>query len=241
MRMSGSRLAPIVAGAAGLLWFWTELAPIQAGFEDMDSPAVGLKFIAAHPGSWTQAGLVLAIAAIALVATVIGMRDRFEVGAPGAPGESGESGAPERGVAVRTVSVIGLFAALFLLGHAATRLAAGPLTYVQGLDQAWGEAAYLVAQFVGVQLFGVAGAALLSIWIAGAAWLGARRGVLPQGLAVLAAVPSLRLLALPGLALLPWFLLVLAIPSAFVWLILLGAWPAGLALGRTPAPEVVTV
>lgn len=223
------RLAPLVAGAAGLLWFWSELIPVQAGFEDMDSPAVGLRFIAAFPGAWTQTGVALAISAIALVATVIGMRDRLE------------SRDDERGVAVRTVSVIGLFAALFLLGHAATRLAAGPLTYVQGLDQAWGEAAYLVTQFVGVQLFGVAGASLLAIWIAGVAWLGARRWVLPPGLAVLAAVPALRLLALPGLGILPWFLLVLAIPAAFVWLILLGAWPRGLGFGRRPTPEVAPV
>lgn len=216
-RFSAARLAPIVAGAGGLLWFWLELAPVRAGFEDTDSPAMGLKFIAAYPGAWTQAGLALAVAAFGLVATVIGMRDRLEA--------QGRFSGGDRGVAVRTVSAIGLFAALFLLGHAATRMAAGPIAYVQGLDQAWGEAAYLVSQFVGVQLFGVAGAALLAIWIAGVAWIGARRGALSPGLAVLAVVPALRLLALPGLGFLPWFLLVLAIPGAFVWLILLGVWP----------------
>lgn len=220
-RWSAARLAPIVAGVGGLLWFWLELAPIRAGFEDMDSPGVGLKFIAANPGVWTQTGLALAIAAIAMVATVIGMRDRLE---------SGADGAGDRGVAVRTISVIGLFAALFMLGHASTRLAEGPMRYVQGIEQTWGEMAYSVTQFVGVQLFGVAGASLLAMWIAGVAWLGARRGVVSRGVAILAVVPALRLVGIPGLGdILPgaWFLLVFAIPGAFVWLILLGAWPTG--------------
>ena len=219
-RSASARLAPIVAGAGGLLFFWLELAPVRAGFEDTDSPAVGLKFLAAHPGAWTQTGLVLAIAAFALIAAVIGMRDRLEAG--GRPDER------DQGVAVRTVSVIGLFAALFLLGHAATRLAAGPIAYVEQLDHAWGEMAFTVANFVGTQLFGVGGMALLAVWIAGVAWLGARRGVVPRALAILALVPALRLVAIPGMGdVLPgaWFVLVLAIPAAFVWLILLGAWP----------------
>ena len=236
-RWSAARLAPIVAGAGGLLWFWLELAPIRAGFDDMDSPGVGLKFIAAYPGVWTQTGLALAVAALALIPTVIAMRDRLE--AEGQPGHG------ERGVAVRTISVIGLFAALFLLGHAATRLAAGPIGYVQSLDQAWGEMAYSVTQFVGVQLFGVAGASLLAIWIAGVAWIGARRAALPRGLAILAVVPGFRLAAIPGLgAILPdgvWFVLVLAIPAAFVWLILLGAWPASPSPRRIANPEVAPV
>lgn len=236
-RLSAARLAPIVAGAGGLLWFWLELAPIRAGFADMDSPGVGLEFIAAYPGAWTQTGLAVAVAALALIATVVGMHDRLQ------PGTDLDD--RDRGVSVRTIGVIGLFAALFLLGHAGTRLAAGPLAYVQSLNQAWGEAAYLVTQFVGVQLFAIGGAMLLAIWIAGVAWIGGRRGVLPRGLAVFAAVPALRLLALPGTdVILPdvaWFVLVLAIPAAFVWLILLGAWPSARASQAITDPEVATV
>ena len=239
-RTSAARLAPIVAGAGGLLWFWLELAPVRAGFDDMDSPAIGLQFIAAHAGVWTQTGLALAIAALALIATVFALQDRLEAARqPGQPGQG------ERGVAVRTVSVIGLFAALFLLGHAATRLAAGPIGYVQGLDRAWGEMAYTVSQFVGVQLFGVAGASLLAIWIAGVAWIGARRAALPRGLAILAVVPALRLAAIPGLGdVLPggvWFVLLLSIPGAFVWLVLLGAWPTSRSRRPVMSPEVAPV
>lgn len=231
-----SRLAPLTAGLAGLAWFWFELAPQRTGFEDTDNPAIGLQFLAANPGAWTITGLALGVAALALVATAIAMRDRLERDAQ--PDD-------ERGVAVRTITMIGLFAALFLLGHAATRLAAGPIGYVQGLDQAWGETAYLVTQFVGTQLFGVGGAALLAMWIAGVAWIGGRRGVLPQGLAVLAVVPALRLAAIPGLgSLLPdgaWFLFLLAIPGTFVWLILLGAWPQGRGQPDSATLEVAPI
>lgn len=211
-----ARIAPLVAGLTGLAWFWFELAPQRAGFEDTDNPALGLQFIAAFPGAWVSAGVALAISAIALVATVIAMRDRLEAARPG-----------EAGVAVRTIAIIGLFAAFMLLGEAVTRLAGGPLLYVRSLDQGWGEAAYLVTQFVGAQLFGVAGVALLAGWITGITVLGLRRGVIPRALALLAVLPAVRLLAIPGFPLLPggaWFVLIAAIPAAFLWLLVLGAW-----------------
>jgi hypothetical protein len=219
---TAARLAPLVAGLAGLAWFWFELTPQQAGFEDTDNPATGLQFIAAFPGAWVSAGLALAIAAIALVATVVAVRDRLE----SAPEPNGI------GVAVRTVSTLGLFAAFMLLGQAVTRLAGGPVAYVQGLDQEWGEAAYLVTQFVGIQLFGVGGMALFALWAVGVSWLGARRGVIPRPVAILALVPGFRLVAILALlGILPvidglWLVYMASIPGAFLWLVLLGAWPA---------------
>jgi hypothetical protein len=230
-RRFAARLAPLVAGLAGLAWFWFELAPQRAGFEDTDNPATGLAFITAHPGAWVAAGLALAICSIALVATVITLRDRLE--AVPRPDRSG--------VAIRTVSTLGLFAAFMLLGQAVTRLAGGPVAYVAGLDQAWGETAYLVTQFVGVQLFGVGGMALLAVWALGAAWLGVRRGVMPGPLAALALVPGFRLAAIVGLlGILPdglWLLYMASIPGAFVWLVLLGAWPASIP-GHEPRPAI---
>lgn len=225
-----ARVAPLVAGLSGLAWFWFELAPQRAGFEDTDNPATGLAFITAFPGAWVSAGLALAVASIALVATVIATRDRLEA-----------AGSQEdRGIAVRTVFVIGLFAAFMLMGQAATRLAGGPVAYVAGLDQGWGETAYLVTQFVGIQLFGVGGLALLGAWILAVAWLGARRGVVPMPIAILALVPGMRALGIPGvLELLPqglWLLFMAAIPASFAWLVALGAWSASPALvGRRPA------
>ncbi|MES1239246.1 MAG: hypothetical protein ABUL57_00125, partial [Chloroflexota bacterium] len=124
---SSARLAPLVAGLAGLAWFWFELAPQRAGFEDTDNPATGLRFLAAHPDAWRFAGIALAIAAIALAATVISVRERLDAAAP-----------HEQGIGARLIPVLGMFAALLLLGQAITRLAGGPVVYVQGLDQRWG-------------------------------------------------------------------------------------------------------
>lgn len=229
-RGGADRLAPLVAGLAGLAWFWFELAPQRAGFEDTDNPATGLAFIAAFPGAWVSAGIALAVAAFALVATVLGVRDRLE----SVPGQN------ERGVAIGTVSTVGLFAAFMLLGEAVTRLAGGPVAYVQSLDQAWGETAYLVTQFVGAQLFGVGGLALLGMWALGAAWLGARRRMMPWPVAILALVPGLRVIAvLALLGLLPdglWLLFMVSIPGAFIWLIVLGAWPRGPVRIASPTP-----
>ena len=213
---SSTRLGPLVAGLAGLAWFWFELEPQRYGFEDTDNPAIGLKFIATHPQAWQLGGLALVIAAIALVVTVITTRDRLDA----ATGD-------QRSVGDRTLMVLGLFAAFLLLGQAITRLAGGPVAYVQGLDQQWGETAYLVTQFVGVQLFAVGGMAMLSLWIAGVAWLGARRGVVSRPVALLAIVPAVRLVAIlqvigfqpDGL----WFVYMLALPGSFVWLLALAA------------------
>lgn len=219
--LAAERVAPIVAGIAGLAWFWLELAPQRAGFEDTDDPAIGLAFINAHPSAWALAGLALGITAIALVATVLALRVRLGVTSDDA------SKRGERGVAVDTVSVIGFFAAAMLFGMSAVRMSGGPVRYVQGLDQAWGEAAYLVTQFVGIQALATGGLVLLDLWLVGVAWIGARRGVVPRFVALLAAVPALRLVGVLG----PfgievegaWALVMLAIPAAFAWLVVLGA------------------
>ena len=226
----GSRVAPIVAGLAGLAWVWFELAPQRLGFPDTDDPAMSLRFLEAHPEAWIQAGFSLAIAALALIPTVLAMRSRLRSRDLGQPSD----------LVVGTITVVGLVGAAMLLGMAAVRLAVEPVRYVHSLSQAWGETAYLVTQFVGTQLLGIAGLALLAMWIGSVAWLGARRGVMQRGLAVLAILPAFRLAALPGIRLLPegtWVLLMAAIPAAFLWLLLLGAWPpANTAPGPVPAP-----
>ena len=221
--MAGRRLldraAPVVAGLAGLGWFWAELAPQREGFPDTDDPAVSLQFLAAHPGAWTQAGLFLGIAAFALIATVLAHR-RTTV-RPASAGAEPESVWPS------FVAVVGVLSAAFLLGMAIVRLGGEPLLYVRRLDQAWGESAYLVTQFVGVHLVGIGGLLLLPLWIAGSSWLGARRGSVPSVLAWLSILPLLRLIlpalgwagfSLDGL----WPIYVVAIPASWFWLILLG-------------------
>lgn len=214
---AAERLAPIIAGIAGLAWFWAELAPQRAGFPDTDDPALGLQFINAHPVAWPLAGLALGIASIALIGTVLALRARLGP-APG-PGERPTVG-------VDAVSVVGIIAAAMLAGMAAVRMSGGPVRYVQGLDQAWGESAYLVTQLVGIQALVTGGFVLLELWIVGVAWLGVRRRVLPRAVALLAVVPAFRLISLLG----PfgieveglWPLLILAVPATFAWLVVLG-------------------
>ena len=216
--LPAERLAPIIAGIAGLVWIWMELAPVRTGYADTDNPAMGLSFLNADPLAWPLAGLAAGIASVALVATVLAMRVRL------APASS-NGGAPS--VGVDTIAVIGIMAAACLFGMAAVRMSGGPIRYVQGLDQDWGEAAYLVTQFVGTQALATGGLVLLALWLGSVAWMGARRGVIPRAVALLAVLPVLRLVGVLG----PfgieaegvWLLLVLAIPAAFAWLVLLGA------------------
>jgi hypothetical protein len=216
--LPAARLAPIGAGLAGIGWFLAELAPQGAGFADTDNPAVGLRFVAAHPTDWALAGVFLIVASLAPIVAVIALGDRLRVGVPDT------DHAPD--VALRTATVLGLVAAAFLFGHGVVRMGAGPLLYVDGLDSDWGEAAYLVTQFVGVHVLAQGGILSLTTWIVAVAWLGVRRGLLPAPLGLLALVPGIRLLAFLGpWSVLPdglWIFFLAAIPAAFAWLVLIG-------------------
>ena len=215
------RLSPVIAGIAGLVWFWAELAPQSTAYPDTDNPAQGLAFITASPTAWPLAGLALGIAAVALVATMLAMRARLI-----AAQEEPRGRHDERRIAIDTITVVGLFAAAMLFGMAAVRMSGGPVRYVQGLDQAWGEAAYLVTQFVGIQALVTGGFVLLELWLVGFAWLGARRRVLPRVIAAMALLPAFRLVGVLG----PfgiefdggWVLVILAMPATFAWVALLG-------------------
>lgn len=237
------RVAPIVAGVAGLAWFWAELAPQATANNDTDNPAQGLAFITANPTAWPLAGLALGISAVALVATVLAMRARLNA-APASAARAGEGRGDGSNVGVDTVAVVGLFAAAMLFGMAAVRMSGGPVRYVQGLDQAWGEAAYLVTQFVGIQALVTGGFVLLELWLIGVAWSGARRGVIPRAVAALAVIPAFRLVGVIG----PfgiefegaWPLLILAMPATFVWLVVTGITnraPRSITAGDTLAPK----
>jgi hypothetical protein len=223
-----ARAAPLVAGLAGLGWFWAAQASVRAGYPDTDDPSVGLAFVLAHPEAWYVEAAFLFVLAVGLIATVLSTQDRMAA-----------SEATPAPIAMRTVTAIGVIAAAMFLGTAIIRMSAGPLAYVGGLNRQWGETAYLVTQFVGPQLLEIGGVTMLAAWIAGTAWTGGRRRVVPKPLALLAILPAYRLAGLPGLVdLLPgaWILWVLAIPTAFLWLLLLGASDGEPATGSLAVP-----
>ena len=231
------RLGPIIAGLAGLGWFFAELSPQGYGFADTDDPSVGLGFVAAHPTAWALTGDLFMLMSLALIVTVIATRNRLTAG-------SGP-GVARSDVALDAVTVVGLLSAAFLFGHGVVRQAGGPMLYVESLDVAWGEAAYLVTQFAGIHLFAGGGITLLSIWIVGAAWLGVRRGAIPAPVAMLALLPGMRLLSLLGpWSLMPeglWIFFFASIPAASLWLVLLGVSSVDTLASRmaraTRAPE----
>jgi hypothetical protein len=224
------RAAPMITGFAGLGWFWAELAPQRAGFEDTDDPAVSLQFLAAHPGSHAVAGLWLMVASLALIATVLAVSRRFDADAS---------------LGREYLRVLGILAGAMLFGMAVVRFGEGPVRYVQGLDETWGETAYLITQFMGTQLLAIGGVLLLAAWITATAWLGAPRGVVPRVLAVLAVFPAVRLLGVLG----PfggdfeglWLLYMAAVPAAFIWLVLLGAWQLRRPMGAPAQAKVEPV
>ena len=131
------------------------------------------------------------------------------------------------------MTVFGLLAAASFLGLGVTRMSAGPIAHIEGLQPAWGEAAYLAILMIGTH--GLAQAALLtmSIWAVGVAVLGWRTRTVPSVVAGLAFLPGIRLLAILGpLGLgegadILWVAFIASIAGTLIWLLALG-----LALSR---------
>lgn len=225
--MAAGGVAAIVFGVAGLASVVLQLAQQTLGFEDTDSPAVNLAYLHEHLENYLQQGLVLFLMAFTLTLVVYSVWDVLV-------GQSGSLG-------LRTVSTLGLAAALCLFLFGVFRYSVRPLLYIDSLNTDWGEAGYLVQQVAGVH--GVAQASILAMcgWAVGVAILGYRSGALPRWLALLAMLPGLRLLSGVGPLLAPdalpdgaWILTMLAIPGTFVWFTFLGA----LLLRRgLPSPE----
>ena len=206
-------LSIIVVGLAGIAWFWLELTPPRLGFDDTDSPAVSLRFLRAHPEIYAQAGVSLMLLAIALTVATFVVFD--------AAASRSDS------LALRSLSAIGLFSAAFFFMHGVLRFSAEPLLYIDGLDHAWGEAAYVAVQMVGIHGFAQAGAFALCAWVVGLSLIGLRTGIIPVALCALAVVPAFRLI---GLSVAPfvdlpevlWIISIAAIPIVMLWCILLG-------------------
>jgi hypothetical protein len=208
-------LALIVFAIAGITWFALELAPPNMGFDDTDSPAVSLRFLHAHGQIYAQGGLALLVMAISLTVAVLALWDALAQHVDA--------------LALRTTTAVGLFAAAFFFMHGVLRLGVEPLLYIDGLDHAWGEAAYVAIQMVGLHGFAQAAITASCIWVVGISLMGLRTRVLPIALCALALIPAFRLLAFAGpfgiLDILPeetWFLFLASIPGLLIWCLLLG-------------------
>lgn len=214
-RVNGTRiagLASIIAGLAGVTWFWLESTPPRFGFDDTDNPLVSLQFLALHSATYAQIGVTLFVMAISLIIATYAVSDALAHRA--------------NALALRVVTTIGLFSAAFLLMHGVLRLGVLPLLYVNSVRAEWGQAAYLVSQFAGIHGFVEGGIVTLCMWAVGISAIGFRTRALPLAICLLGVVPGFRLLSffgpfgasLDGL----WIFFMLSIAGAMLWCVALG-------------------
>ena len=191
------------------------LASPLVGLEDGDNPLVSLAFLRQDANLYFLSGLASVLAAFLLVISVLALYDLM-LQSPGS-------------LLGRTTSTFGLFTSAFLFGHGILKInAPGTLLYMESLDPAWGQAAYLAVQMVGTQGLAAAGIFGFSIWAVGLSVAGRRQGALPPGLAMSGIVPTLPwLMGLLGRAgLLPdslWLLYIFSILLTIpIWSVVLG-------------------
>ncbi len=238
--MRNSRLATAIAaivyGVAGLAWTILELTPQGLGFPDTDDPAMSLRYLAVHSHVYRQAGIALIVMALALIVVVNGVADVVRTRSAEADASRSASGSD---LAMRSVTTLGLFAAAAFLVFGAMRFSVLPILYVETLNPAWGQTAYLVQQFAGIHGFAQVGVLCFGFWAVGAGIVGWRAGAIPGWLAALAIVPGLRILPLLSVVGNPdgapgwlWIVFMLSIPGTMLWMLLLGVW---LVRGRATA------
>jgi hypothetical protein len=207
-------IASFVAGILGLAWFVLELMPPSLGFDDTDNPATSLRYLDAHSSIYAWAGLLLMVAAASLLVAALSMERITR---------------RDDGLLPHITAAVGLIAATLFFLHGVGRSSVEPLLYVAGLDQAWGESAYLALQMIGLHGFAQGGIVMFSVWIVLVAVVGYRSRAVPGWFALLAFIPGLRLLGLvapiglfEGVSEIGWLLSIVAIPLGFVWVAALG-------------------
>ena len=100
------------------------------------------------------------------------------------------------GIARRSLSALGLFAAAFIFMHGVLRQSVGPLLYIDTVNSGWGESAYLTIQMLGTHGFAPAGLITLTVWGVGICIAGVRSHALPMWLCVMGLIAGLRLVIL---------------------------------------------
>lgn len=208
--------ALIVASVAGIAWTVLELVQPSLGFEDTDSPAVTLKFLASHADVWVNASLVLLLLAGSVLVATLAVSDVLAQWSSR--------------LTVRSISAAGAFAAACFFMFGTLRASAHPLLYIEGLDRAGGESAFLVIQMVGIHGFAQAGILAFCLWAVGVSAAGLRSGALPRAVCLLGVIPAIRVVLLVlgptgAIEMLPdglWVVAMIAIPGTFLWSLILG-------------------
>lgn len=208
--------ALIVASLAGIAWTALELVQPSLGFDDTDSPGVTLKFLAIHADVWVNASMVLLLLAGSLLVATFAVSDVLAQ--------------QSSRLTVRSISAAGTFAAACFFMFGVLRGSAHPLLYIEALDRAWGESAFLVIQMVGIHGFAQAGILAFCLWAVGVSTAGLRSGALPRAVCLLGVIPTIRVVLLVlgptgAIETLPdglWVVAMIAIPGAFLWALILG-------------------
>lgn len=208
-------LSAIVFGLAGLAFMALQVGAQSLGYEDTDNPAVSLAYLRGHLDNYVLQGIALFVMAIALTIVVFAAWDLL----------AGRSNS----LALRTISTFGLVAGACFFLFGVMRYSVRPLLYIDDLNPAWGETAYLVSQMAGIHGFAQAAIVTACGWAVGVGILGYRARALPRWLALLTVIPVIRLVAVLGplgaIDFLPddlWIVFMLSIPGTMVWFILLG-------------------
>lgn len=211
-------IALVVFAGATIAWFALELSPPRLGFDDTDNPALSLDFLRAHGIVYAYAGLALFTMAGALLVASSVVADHLA--------------SLNRGLASRIIAGVGLTAAIFFFGHGVLRSSWMPLLYIEGLDPAWGQAAYLTVQTAGIHGFAQGGIVAFSAWAILVSFVGVQSGTVPRWVAVLAILPAFRLVTsllgplgvLEGFDDALWIAYMAAIVGSMLWPLALGLW-----------------
>jgi hypothetical protein len=211
-------IAVLIAGLAGIVMFALEVMGPVLGFDDTDNAAVSLDYLRQYPQFYALSAVAVFIMAFAYVVASFAISDVL------APRTSS--------LTRRSLSALGLFAAAFFLMHGVLRESVGPLLYIDTLNGAWGESAYLTLQMMGTHGFLGAGLLTLGVWSVGICVAGAHSRSLPIWLCVLGLVAGLRVVVLMSGPLtaaaaieLPgeiWLASLALIPLGMLWWLALG-------------------
>lgn len=143
------------------------------GAIDADDPAASLVYLQQNARPYVVTGILLVALAASLAVGSVAVRLVLRAIRPS--------------LWVDAAAVVGVLAAgAFGIAGVMRVSSPGPLAYISGLDEAWGESAYLAVHMVGTQSMFAGGVLGLSIWLVGIAVASWRRRAVARGPLVVA-------------------------------------------------------